>query len=261
MQYKTDNNYILTQYKTDKNLSKRIQIHQYNTNKYKWFNWVYDKMDVENGMKILEVGCGNGLLWFENTGVLPDDVEIILSDISQGMIDKAKTKINNKNFKFEVFDSNKIPYNDKYFDIIIANHMLYHVKNISSTMSEIKRTLKDDGRLFASTNGKKNMNELEKWKNKFSINVDYNPGKLYKNFGIENGKSILTKHFKKIKFIEYIDGLEISDINSIINYYESLRKSDQKTDYTAFISYLENKIKKDKLIKITKKIGMFIASK
>ena len=51
------------QYRTDENLQKRINIHAYSTAKMDWMEWVYEKLNLQSGMKILEIGCGNGLLW------------------------------------------------------------------------------------------------------------------------------------------------------------------------------------------------------
>lgn len=258
-EYKTDDKFIYHQYKNDENLSKRIAIYKYNSNKYKWFNWVFDKFQIKENIKILELGCGNGLLWSENINKLPDNIEITLTDISMGMLEEAKNKINNKNFSFKVIDAESIPYNDKYFDIIIANHMLYHVKDINNTLFEIRRTLKDNGLFFASTFGKKNMKELNTWINKFSLNVDYNPKKLSINFGKENGKSILNKYFKKVKFIEYFDELKIPETKPIIDYLESIEKTDKnKTDYSKLIDCLNKIIQKRKTIKIRKKMGIFV---
>lgn len=260
--YKTDNNYILKQYKTDKNLSKRQQIYKYSTNQYNWLNWVFDKINIKNNIKILEIGCGNGILWIKNIKKIPNNIEIVLSDISEGMINEVKNKINNKNFIFKIFDANSIPFEDKYFDIIIANHMLYHVKDINKTLLEIKRTLKNNGLLIASTNGKNHLIELKKLVDKFLLNIDFNPNKLSKNFQLENGKKYLKKYFSNIQILKYIDELKVPEIQSIINYLDSARKiNDKETDYLKLKNYLEKKIKKKNFIKIKRNTGLFIAKK
>ena len=114
------------------NLDARIAIHQrFSTNPQGWFNWIFDtliKLPAE--CRILELGCGSG-----------DDVEgmrraesllagmITLTDLSDGMLDAAWRNLVSlgRNFKFEQMDAQSIPYGDKTFDVVIANHMLYHV--------------------------------------------------------------------------------------------------------------------------------------
>ena len=55
------------QYRNASNLSARIRLHSlYSQNKQGWFPWIYEQCQIQEGMKILEIGCGNGALWTEN---------------------------------------------------------------------------------------------------------------------------------------------------------------------------------------------------
>ena len=69
-------------------------------------------------------------------------------------------------FDFVVFDVQAIPYIDSEFDVVIANHMLYHVPDRGKAYSEIRRVLKPGGFLHAAANGKsdkRKLTELEQW--------------------------------------------------------------------------------------------------
>ncbi|MBW1847957.1 MAG: class I SAM-dependent methyltransferase, partial [Deltaproteobacteria bacterium] len=96
---------------------------------------------------ILELGCGIGNLWTENLSEIGNDNDITISDLSLGMVEKAKQNLNksNKKFKFSVIDAGKIPYQNNTFDSLIACHMLYHVPNLTECFSEIYRVLKPGG--------------------------------------------------------------------------------------------------------------------
>ncbi len=75
---------LKTQYQNAANISARINLHKnYSLNKQGWFPWIYEQCHITNNMKILEIGCGSGALWTENFSRLPDNVEIVLSDISE----------------------------------------------------------------------------------------------------------------------------------------------------------------------------------
>ena len=41
-------------------------------------------------------------------------------------------------FTFEVVEAWSIPYEKLSLDVVIANHMLYHVPNLASALSEIQ---------------------------------------------------------------------------------------------------------------------------
>ena len=79
-------NSLNIQYHNANNVSARIRLHKlYSVNKEGWFPWLYREMKLKSGMKILEVGCGNGALWVENSDNIPTGrgTSIVLSDISE----------------------------------------------------------------------------------------------------------------------------------------------------------------------------------
>ena len=76
-------------YSTELRLNARIQIYQYGENKQSWREWVFDKLDFKNVKKVLELGCGNGLLWRENIRKVPANLRIVLTYQSHGIVDYA----------------------------------------------------------------------------------------------------------------------------------------------------------------------------
>ena len=78
-------------------------------------------------MRILELGCGDGALWTQNISSLPVEISVTLSDLSSGMLRDARRAIGRKDsrFSFEAFDCARIPHEDRSFDLVIANHVLF----------------------------------------------------------------------------------------------------------------------------------------
>ena len=63
------------QYQNASNISSRINLHSlYSQNKQGWFPWVYEQCQIHPGMRILELGCGDGVLWTQNISSLPGKV-------------------------------------------------------------------------------------------------------------------------------------------------------------------------------------------
>jgi methylase of polypeptide subunit release factors len=88
----TDQQYLKSdQYKDSSNLDARVVIHQrFSTNSYGWFKWVFDTLlKLPEDARMLELGCGPGLLWRENIDRIPSGWNITLSDLSSGMLDAA----------------------------------------------------------------------------------------------------------------------------------------------------------------------------
>ena len=85
---------VRAQYETDRNLTVRIRFQQtYSVNKQGFAAFIESHYDLEEGIRILELGCGNGSSWPELKKRLPDGCSVILSDFSAGMLDAAKARV------------------------------------------------------------------------------------------------------------------------------------------------------------------------
>lgn len=96
---------------------------------------------------ILDVATGTGdlaILFAETSAT-----EIIGLDISQGMLDIGKKKIEAKNLQSKIQmvlgDGEKIPYSDNYFDVITVAYGVRNFENLEQGLSEILRVLKPNG--------------------------------------------------------------------------------------------------------------------
>lgn len=143
------------QYSNDKNLSIRASLHiKYSTNKKGLVPWLFEFYQFLQNYNILELGCGNGNQWENRIEDLPNGCKLILTDFSDGMIKSAKNKYSKyNNVAFEQMDIQDIKYPDNTFDAVIANHMLYHVPDLSKALSEVYRVLKKDGKFYCTTIG------------------------------------------------------------------------------------------------------------
>ena len=94
---------VKEQYKNPDNLNARINIYRFNTNKIDWNRWFFEKMDIPEHSNILELGCGNVLLWKSNEESINETLNITLSDFSEGMLQSANQNINNENIKLSIY--------------------------------------------------------------------------------------------------------------------------------------------------------------
>src|SRR5262245_7631139 len=156
----TNPTYLKSQYKTADNLNARIQLHElYSTNTYPWTDWLFDQWVLPAASRILEVGCGPAYMWPQLLERIPPGWEVILSDISPGMVGQAREALAGvgPQFRFAQSDIQRLPWLEGTFDAVIANHMLYHVPDRPRALAEIRRVLKPGGKLYAATNGDSHM--------------------------------------------------------------------------------------------------------
>ena len=260
---------LLEQYENASNLRARINIHEmFSVNKYGWMRWYFDELNLPKQCKILELGCGDANLWKKNKDRIPKDLDITLSDFSKGMLSDAKINLGKKseNFKFQIIDAEDIPYDDCSFDVVIANHMLYHVDNIEKALSEIYRVLKPVDIFTASTVGQNHMMEIRDIMFKFkSETMDIKSSDITSRFKLENGVEKLKKWFDNIEMKRYEDNLIVTEATPIIDYMFSMpgnvRESFNSERLQELNKYLKDKIATEGGIYITKDTGFFKGQK
>ncbi len=264
---------IQEQYSTSVNLQKRINIHDYNTNNEKFMHWVFRNMRLKPGAKILELGCGTGLLWCDNVQNLPEDIHLTLTDRSEGMLKQTKDNmqafadiLRDKRIRIEyqVVDANRLILPQKKYDYIIANHMLYHVKERDVCLKVISSALKPEGTFFCTTVGEKHMDEMHNIVRGFDSRIEVPFESITAVFQLENGKEQLDKFFQAVERTDYISDLKIDNAEVIYNYIHSFPGN------AAYIleqrgselrQMLEERIKREGFIYIHKSTGMFICKK
>jgi len=265
-----DRDIVKFQYSSDRNLNARQALHNgYSTNKYGWFNWVFDQYMFKPNDRVIEFGCGNGSTWANNRNKIPKDMKVILTDLSEGMLRVTKDNLLGieQVIEYSVMDIQNIEYEDSSFDCAIANHMLYHVQNRDLAISEIARILKSDGSFYAATNSIYNMKGLKDLVRNFDSRLDYSSFSVATEFGMENGTEQLSKHFASVEKLIYEDSLHITEAKPLADYVLSLEGHVNIHDILTesrikdFYRYLEDIILREGSIDIPKRSGMFIAKK
>jgi ubiquinone/menaquinone biosynthesis C-methylase UbiE len=260
----TDQQYLKSdQYKDSSNLDARVVIHQrFSSNSYGWFKWIFDTLlKMPENSRILELGCGHGLLWKENIDRIPAGWNITLSDLSTGMLDAAwrNLVVAGRAFQFKEIDAQSIPFEDETFDAVIANHMLYHIPDRPKAIAEIKRVLKPNGRLIATTVGENHMKQAMEWYRRVSCSEYVSMGSL--SFTLENGLEQLKPFFPNVSLAHYEDDLHVTELEPIMAYIRSgISLYDLKEDELEKLKQeLQAELNQKGEIFITKDSGLFEA--
>ena len=183
------------------------------------------------------------------------------------MLDAAKGNTCGLGFieKYLVIDAQGIPFADNTFDIVIANHMLYHVPNVSMALSEISRVLKPEGIFYATTIGNNNFAELIEILHDFDAEIDFAQDSITKAFGLETGKELLDMCFNSVESKRYDDSLHITEAKPLVDYVLSLQGIGnistiilgEKTGQ--FGRYIEKIFERGECLDIKKDAGIFIS--
>ncbi|MFG6326134.1 MAG: methyltransferase domain-containing protein [Lachnospiraceae bacterium] len=254
---------LKNQYRNASNISARIQLHtRFSKNKKGWFTWIYERLNLRDGMNILEVGCGDGALW---KGLnIPEKISLTLTDISEGMIRDVRKVFgeDRKYLRLLSCDCQAVPFEDNTFDLVVANHVLFYCGDVEKACREIYRVLKPGGRVIAATYGKHHMEEINRLVLGFDERIVLSSQCLYERFGKENGGSILEKMFKEVCWEEYEDSLCVNEPEPLISYILSCHGNQNEyiiDCYNEFKDYVKKKMQP--FFYITKEAGIFSGKK
>ena len=221
----TNREYLIEhQYRNAGNLKARIRFYErFSVNTRGWLPWAFDRLRLPADARVLDLGCGTGVLWSENRARIPPGWDVLLGDLSPGMIEAARRSLGEKRFLYRVVDAQELPFEDLRFDGVIANHMLFHVPDRARALREMRRVLTPGGRMYASTNGRTRRPGLAAWVRK-AVNSEDPPAAGHTDielFSLETGEAQLKDVFSHVVMHRYDDALEITEIEPLIDYVQS----------------------------------------
>lgn len=89
---------------------------------------------------VLDCGAGTGALANTLSKMVTFDHEKIYAiEIAKKAVKKIRERNIRNNHEVKAFDGYKIPYDDKFFDLVICNHVMEHVEHPRLLLREIKR--------------------------------------------------------------------------------------------------------------------------
>ncbi len=124
---------------------------------------VFRKIAIRNGDRILDAGCGYGVL----SRAVRDKVskegltgtEQHAFDISRDML-QAFRKMGIDGVDLRQLDVRDLPYDDDYFDLTVTSAMLEYVPDIEAGLASLRRCLKPGGKIYVFMSRKSVLNDL-----------------------------------------------------------------------------------------------------
>jgi ubiquinone/menaquinone biosynthesis C-methylase UbiE len=151
---------------------------------------------VDSCDRFLDAGCGNGY----HTIKFGKNAKFLVGiDSDEQRIKEAKKKYKKKNIRFFCRDLKSTGFKDNYFDVILCQFVVEHLKDVEKALMELSRVLKKGGKLIIITSNTLNPQNLL---NKIlpSIIRSY----LKKKFGIETNPYPI---FYRCNYVSKLDRL------------------------------------------------------
>ena len=135
---------------TETTLQRRIEIHD-KYSKYEINDWIAERLNLNKGEKVLDIGCGNGkqaIMYAKSVGLTG---KVYGMDIAQDLLDDANNNIAHEELNITFLNHNAndpLPFENEFFDVVSCCFSIYYYSDIRKTLNEIERVLKKGGRIF-----------------------------------------------------------------------------------------------------------------
>lgn len=243
---------ILTKhaYMNDEHLALRYRIHdEYSRPKIDFQTWVLGAFAWRGDERVLDVGAGSGSYFEPVQARIPQGMHVA-SDLSFGMAQQARQRAEVLPIDVLNLDVQQLPFENGSFDVVLANHMLYHVPDLDTALGEIRRVLRDEGCLIAATNSATNMPELDTLYRRAVTLLGYPKHRFadwQSGFSLESGPKRLARYFRAVARYDLPSALYFPEVDPVIAYIDSMRaiREPQLPDeitWDAFMEMMEKQI-------------------
>jgi len=224
-------------------LRARIALHELGAGQQQedFHAWLWRLVAAPGAADVLEVGSGSGRMWQALGAAVPPNWRLTLSDVSPGMLAEARRALaaTGRDARFVLADAGNLPFADERFDLVFANHMLYHVPDLPRTVAELARVTRPGGRLVAATNGDDHLAEIAVLLDELAttwpgVRVE-RPHRL--SFTLENGAAILAEAFADVARFDRGDTLTVDDAGVLARYLLSMAYATDATEATALAGW------------------------
>lgn len=259
-----EQSYVQSQYGTDENLSIRIRTHElYSETNVDFAAWVLDSISWQGDEVVVDVGCGSG-------GYIDAARQraraYFAGDLSLGMLQS----LDGRGVPRLNLDAQELPLRRETADVILANHMLYHVPDIPRALREFRRVLRPGGLLLAATNSGSNMAELAALGREAANELNV-PGQLDMapdlTFTLETGAQFLQAQFTHVERRNLPGALVFPEPQPVIDYVGTLYERFERflpdhvqwQDFAEVLrAILQKKIERDGEFRVNKLAGVFV---
>lgn len=219
------NDIVRRHYSTDEHLRIRQETHEkYTVPHVSFSDWALACVPWSGDEAVLDVGCGNGLYYPSLIKQHPN-LRYVGLDLVTTMLEKHPVTEG-----LLQADAAILPFANNTFDIIMANHMLFHVGDIDQALREFKRVLKPDGLLMIATNSTQTMPELQVLMRRAIVLLTRNgsasvraPSMPSDSFALENGTRLLSRYFFGVVRYDLPTALVFPESDPAMVYLESTR--------------------------------------
>jgi len=108
------------------------------------------RVQSRDGMRMLELACGTGILTHRLRGTLPNSAELVATDLNEAMVSYAKRAQTNPGIEWRTADAQALPFADASFDVVVCQFGFMFLPDKRQGFREARRVLAPGGALLTN---------------------------------------------------------------------------------------------------------------
>jgi ubiquinone/menaquinone biosynthesis C-methylase UbiE len=219
--FHTDAEFLRHQYDDAEKLRIRMASHElYSESTGRFPEWLLGHVAATAVDRLLDVGCGPGAY---HPALAAAAVRITACDSSGGMARDAAMQAANERLDVTAVraGAETLPYADGAFDVVMANHMLYHVPDIGRALGEAWRVLRPGGRAVFATNAADHSAPLHALHRRAARSLGYEPSRSDAVRFTLDDLALVRSVFPSARVCLRDDAFLFPDAESAVRYYAS----------------------------------------
>jgi SAM-dependent methyltransferase len=205
-------------YADSRKLEDRRSIYDYREPAFDLVQSVLDIVAVPAGGRVLDLGCGPGV-YVAASAAREARRRHVGVDLSVGMLTEARGRA--AGVPVVCADAIGLPFAGASFDGVLANHMLYHVREIGRAVAEVRRVLRPGGTFLAVTNSIHHFEEFDAMLARVAGRGGWS--RPSHRFTLENGGEHLEACFDQVQVVDFEGELRVPDVEPVARFARSMR--------------------------------------
>lgn len=164
-------------------------------------NYISSKVDYKNKI-VLDCGCGSGVYTFDISKKAKMAVGL---DISEWALRRAGKRVNTNNIFFLAGDSERLPFRNESFDVVVNTAVFQYYENPVNMVSEMRRVLKPNGLVLCEVPYKFGLYNLKSVIKPLTSKKDF-------------AKEPINRCYSEKEFKNLFSGFKILKINNFFNF-------------------------------------------
>jgi SAM-dependent methyltransferase len=163
-------------------------------------DWVLALLGGCAGLDVLDAGAGVGRFTTRLTRLADPPGTVIALDLFCSMLETISGRVcPAPRLVLVNGDIDHLPFRHGTFDLVFANHVLYHLRDIARGLDELVRVLRPAGRFVATTNAGEAHVPVVRLHREVAARTGYGSETDTSPFSLENGAAILGAHFDHVE--------------------------------------------------------------